>query len=121
VKRVVAPWLPMEDPANEARRIVRRGMSDIICSFSDEVWGNWQRESPRVEWGDPWVANAGLPMVDVVVGKHVTFVSAQVDAECRHMERVIAELQAKWAYDMKVINTYGAWPRRHILGLVDPL
>ena len=47
MKRVVLTCLPIPDPGEEARRIVRNGMNGILCALSDEEFdrateGNWQ-------------------------------------------------------------------------------
>lgn len=106
----------MEDPAHEAKKIVRASMSSIIDSFSDDVWDEWFAEAGPVSWR-PTPLEQGPPMIDMVVGRHVTFVSAAVDHELRMMEQMAAAIQAEFAYSMKVIDAYGAWPTRVMVGI----
>lgn len=102
MKRIVLDCLPFEDPGNEARRIVRSGMSSIIDSFSEEVWDDWYAGSPPVAWGGPMEPRP--QMVDVLVdeGRGITFCSRGFDEEAKRWEWLVRRIRAEFHYSREL-------------------
>lgn len=94
--RLVLDCLPFEDPGNEARRIVRAGMAEIIDQLDDEHLG--PAMASDVAWGDRW--GSPIPMVDVLFDaeRGITFCSKAFDENAKRWEAMMRALRAEFHF-----------------------
>lgn len=93
MKRIVLDCLPIPDPGEEARRIVRDGMNGILCSLSQEIFEEWDRATTPSITGT-------IPQIDMLVdyGRGITFCSKAVDAEARFFEQGSMAIRAELSF-----------------------